>query len=325
MPSSVSASRTGALPSRGSGVTVFVTKASSCRAVSGAVSPSRQPEALSSTAVRPPSSSGNGHTAAEFSSEIPPRIRGRRSFLSDPDVGFGAFTLDTRSAPKDGPSTQSRFNRRRSRSRSRSTRRSRKPSALPRRAARRRDPLDGAEHRLGPAGEDVVARRDDLRHEHGVDHDLRARQQRGSLGVMLAAEAEHGRGLPERLRQVRERRDADSSADQQRPRDVESKPLPSGPSTWIAAPGSSAQSARVPRPSGSMRNASSPGGARQRLIGRGSSRPGASSMKNCPGRPGSSSPRSTRSSVYGPTLSRPVTLSSCAASQRLFHRWRTRE
>ncbi len=49
MPSSVSASRTGALPSRGNGVTVFVTKASSCRAVSGAVSPSRQPEALSST------------------------------------------------------------------------------------------------------------------------------------------------------------------------------------------------------------------------------------------------------------------------------------
>ena len=67
-----------------------------------------------------------------------------------------------------------------------------------------------------------------------------------------------------------------------------SKPLPSGPRTWIATPGSRAQSARVPRPSGSMRNASSPGGARQRLIGRGSRRPGASSMKNWPGRPGSS-------------------------------------
>ena len=42
-------------------------------------------------------------------------------------------------------------------------------------------------------------------------------------------------------------------------------------------------SACVPGPIGSIRNASSPGGARQRLIGRGSSRPGASSMKNCPG------------------------------------------
>ena len=38
--------RTGALPPRGSGVTVFVTKASSDRATSGAVSASRQPEAF---------------------------------------------------------------------------------------------------------------------------------------------------------------------------------------------------------------------------------------------------------------------------------------
>src|SRR5439155_17072028 len=49
MPTSVSAIRTGALPPRGSGVTVFVTKASSCRATSGAVSASRQPEAFRST------------------------------------------------------------------------------------------------------------------------------------------------------------------------------------------------------------------------------------------------------------------------------------
>src|SRR2546423_10039958 len=48
MPTSVSAMRTGALPSRGSGVTVLVTNASSERATSGAVSASRQPEALSS-------------------------------------------------------------------------------------------------------------------------------------------------------------------------------------------------------------------------------------------------------------------------------------
>ena len=31
-------------------------------------------------------------------------------------------------------------------------------------------------------------------------------------------------------------------------------------------------------------------------------------MKNCPGTPGSRSPRSSRSSVYGPTGSEPVTL-----------------
>src|SRR5688572_5637678 len=48
IPTSVSAMRTGALPSRGKGVTVFVTNASSARAVPGAVSASRQPEALSS-------------------------------------------------------------------------------------------------------------------------------------------------------------------------------------------------------------------------------------------------------------------------------------
>ena len=46
IPTSVSAIRTGALPSRGSGVTVFVTKASSARATSGAVSASRQPRGV---------------------------------------------------------------------------------------------------------------------------------------------------------------------------------------------------------------------------------------------------------------------------------------
>src|SRR6476661_4637021 len=48
MPSSVSAIRTGALPPRASGVTVFVTYASSVRATAGAASASRQPLALSS-------------------------------------------------------------------------------------------------------------------------------------------------------------------------------------------------------------------------------------------------------------------------------------
>src|SRR5436190_21911205 len=66
--------------------------------------------------------------------------------------------------------------------------------------------------------------------------------------------------------------------------------------------------ARVPGPTPPGRNASSPAGAWQRLIGRGSTRPGASSMKNCPGRPGSMSPRSTRTSEYGPTASLATTL-----------------
>src|SRR5207237_4717965 len=51
IPPSVSAIRTGALPPRGSGVTVFVTKASSERATSGAASASRQPEAFRSTSA----------------------------------------------------------------------------------------------------------------------------------------------------------------------------------------------------------------------------------------------------------------------------------
>src|SRR4029453_10059674 len=52
MPTSVSAMRTGWFPSRGSGVTVLVTKASRLRATAGATSASRQPEALSSTEPR---------------------------------------------------------------------------------------------------------------------------------------------------------------------------------------------------------------------------------------------------------------------------------
>src|ERR1051325_5847881 len=89
------------------------------------------------------------------------------------------------------------------------------------------------------------------------------------------------------------------------------KPFPSGPRIASRSPGFSEQSACVPGPIGSIRKASSASVARQRLIGRGRSRPGASSMKNWPGMPGSSRPRSTRTSVYGPTASVPVTL--CAA------------
>src|SRR5688572_12254009 len=87
------------------------------------------------------------------------------------------------------------------------------------------------------------------------------------------------------------------------------KPLPSGPSTSTSAPDSSAARARVPGPIGSTRKPSSPGGARQRLIGRGKRIPGGRSMKNWPGIPGSTPPRRRRTSAYGPTGSTPATLS----------------
>ena len=62
------------------------------------------------------------------------------------------------------------------------------------------------------------------------------------------------------------------------------KPLPSGPRTPIASPGSSAaERARAGADRVDQERRARPAGARQRLIGRGSSRPGASSMKNCPG------------------------------------------
>src|SRR2546430_4756080 len=88
------------------------------------------------------------------------------------------------------------------------------------------------------------------------------------------------------------------------------KPWPSGPKTWTASPRPSLQSDSVPGPTGSIRKASSPAGARQSESARGRSRPGASSMKNWPGDPGSTPPRAKRSSVYGPTGSAPATRSS---------------
>src|SRR3990170_9046487 len=78
----------------------------------------------------------------------------------------------------------------------------------------------------------------------------------------------------------------------------------------MRSPQAAEASAREPGPTGSMRKASSRRGAKQRLIGRERTRPGASSMKNWPGTPGSSPPRSTRTSRYGPTSSAARTLSA---------------
>src|SRR3989304_5259304 len=54
----------------------------------------------------------------------------------------------------------------------------------------------------------------------------------------------------------------------------------------MRSPQAAEASAREPGPTGSIRKASSWRGAKQRLIGRERTRPGASSMKNWPGTPG---------------------------------------
>src|SRR5919201_871875 len=86
IPCSISAIRGGAFPSRGSGVTVFVTKASSERATSGAASASRQPEALSSTN----SLSKEGANGGTMGSPVPSTEH--RSF--DAEALPGAVDLD---------------------------------------------------------------------------------------------------------------------------------------------------------------------------------------------------------------------------------------
>ncbi len=78
------------------------------------------------------------------------------------------------------------------------------------------------EHRLRAAGQDVEARLDQLGDEHGIDHDVGAGHQVGRRRVFGAAEAENDRRrATELLGEVRQRRDADPAADEQRPLDVE--------------------------------------------------------------------------------------------------------
>src|SRR5215211_5879121 len=86
-------------------------------------------------------------------------------------------------------------------------------------------------------------------------------------------------------------------------------PFPSGPRTAMRSPREAFTRARVPGPTGSMRNPNSCVRAMQRLIGRGRRRPGGESMKNWPGFPVESGPRPSLRSVYGPTRSAAMTLS----------------
>ena len=92
-----------------------------------------------------------------------------------------------------------------------------------------------------------------------LDDDLRPRQERRGLRMPVAAKAEHCRDVAEHLRHVRERRDPDPAADEQRARDVEVEAVPErAEHAQRRRPGSSAQSARVPGPIGSIRKHSSP-------------------------------------------------------------------
>ena len=132
----------------------------------------------------------------------------------------------------------------------------------------------------------------ELGHEARFHDDPCSGNEPRRLGMVVAAEPEDRRRAPaERLEQVRHRRDPDSAPRRAAAarRRVGSR-CRAGRRRGSRRRLASAQSAWVPGPIASSRNASSPGGAWQRLIGRGSTRPGASSMKNWPGTPGSSPP-----------------------------------
>ena len=129
--------------------------------------------------------------------------------------------------------------------------------------------------------------------------DLGIRHQGGRLRMPVGAEAEDGRRPAEGLGEVGQRRHADAAADEQgladeeleahaeRAQHVELVPLlqrTEGARSWPD---------RIDEERGS------PSGTRQTLIGRGSSRPGTPSMKNCPGMPTLSGPRSRRAACTG--------------------------
>ena len=70
-----------------------------------------------------------------------------------------------------------------------------------------------------------MVRLHELRDESRLDADLRLWKQRRGLRVPVAAEAENRRRVPQRLGQVRQRRDPDASADEERPLDLEAEAL----------------------------------------------------------------------------------------------------
>ena len=187
IPCSVSAIRTGGLPSRGSGVIVFVTNPSSDRATSGAASASRQPEALRSR---------TRHARAQY-----------RALEAEADVA--AVARDDAAVAGAVAAGHRR---------------------LAGELRARHEALERVEHRLRAAGEDVARLGGQrLGDERRVEHDLRVRDERRGLGVVRGAEPEQRRRRAEPLREVRQRRDPDAAADEERPLDGEVVSLPERP------------------------------------------------------------------------------------------------
>ena len=93
-----------------------------------------------------------------------------------------------------------------------------------------------------------------------IDH-LGVRHQRGRLRVPLRAEAEDRGRRAEPRGEVGQRRDPDAAADEKRPLDVEPEAVPERPEDVDRVAGlQRSESASVPGPTGSTRNASSPAG-----------------------------------------------------------------
>src|SRR5579862_3391283 len=193
--------RGGADPSRGSGVTVFVTKPSSPRATSGAASASRQPDALSSRKDRP------------FQAEAL-----ERSVDLDDAAVAGAVAAGH-------------------------------PS-LPRELGGRRELAHRVQHRLRPARENVKTFQVTICHKRWFDYDFRLwRENRRGFGIGGRAEArDDARRAAELVREIRQRRDADPAADEQRPLDVEPVPVAERPEDRDLVAGRQRRDRLRPRP-----------------------------------------------------------------------------
>ena len=108
--------------------------------------------------------------------------------------------------------------------------------------------------------------------------------------MVRAAEAEDGRRPLERLGEVREGRDADPAADQHRTGHIEPEAVPERAEHGELVPAVERGDRRRPGPDRVDEEAELALRRVQSENGRGSTRPGASSMKNWPGRPARASP-----------------------------------
>src|SRR6266516_6956063 len=89
---------------------------------------------------------------------------------------------------------------------------------------------NSVQHRFRPAREYVEAGLDELGDEHRIDHDLSAWQKSGGPRVLGTAETkDEGRVAAELLGEIRQRRDPDPAADEERALDVEPVAVPQRP------------------------------------------------------------------------------------------------